>query len=88
MSPFHRKDGTFSLTKMGVVAGIAASIATCILAAPIAFNGIKTAVAPWTSLPEKVDELQKDVSDIKEVVTYTHSTNAPGYHPYRNTNQE
>lgn len=64
----HKHNGQWSLGKIGILAGILASIATCILALPIAVDYCKSAIAPWTSLPAKVDALQNDVTDIKKII--------------------
>ena len=59
-------NGKWSLVKLGLVFGILASIATCVLAMPIAIDYCRTAIAPWTSLPANLAALTVDVRQIKK----------------------
>ena len=64
----HNRQGKISLGKIGIIFGILASCATIVLALPTAMDYLHAAVAPWTSLPVKLDEIQKDVADIKRIL--------------------
>ena len=58
-------DGKWSLGKIGILAGILASVATCVIALPIVVDYTGKAIAPWTELPRHVDEIQKSVDEIR-----------------------
>jgi len=83
MSPFRRNDGSTSPTRIVMFATVVMAITGVIAVVPILATGLKTAVSPWTSLPDKVEKLQKDVTEIKMAVGVSVSektTNAPGYY--------
>jgi len=60
-----RKDGTWSAARITAVCAILASLATVVSAMPIAIGYCKAALAPWTSLPDKVEAIQQSVSKIE-----------------------
>jgi hypothetical protein len=64
-----KRNGKWSLVKIGVLSGIFGSVAACFIAAPIAIGYCKTAISPWTTLPDKVSAMSQDIADIKKAVT-------------------
>jgi hypothetical protein len=60
----HKKE--WSMAKIAVAAGIAASLATCVLAMPTAMGYVRAVISPWTTLPDKVDQMQRDITQIKK----------------------
>lgn len=73
-----KHNGKWSLGKMTMLTGIAASIATCIIALPTATDYCKKALAPWTVIPSTLSSMQTDIKEIKQrlmLVDLTLSTN-------------
>jgi hypothetical protein len=61
-----KTDGSFSLPKIALLAGVLASIATCVIALPIAVDYTDKAVAPWTDVPRQLQDIQKSIDEIKQ----------------------
>ncbi len=58
-------DGRWSAKKITALCTIIAALATAVSAAPTFFSYCRAAIAPWTSLPDKVEAIQESVAKIE-----------------------
>jgi hypothetical protein len=61
-----RKDGSLNMTSIAAWLAVLSSVAICIDATPTLWSGVCKGVAPWTSLPAKVDAMKADLELIKD----------------------
>lgn len=83
-----RKDGTWSAKRITALCAILASLATVVTAMPTAIGYCKTAISPWTSLPDKVEQIQEAVAKIEfklDIKNNVYTTNkSMAYEPTNN----
>jgi len=60
-----RKDGTISVKRVTALFTVLGGIATVVIAMPIFIGYCKAAISPWTTLPDKIDSMQKDIYKIE-----------------------
>lgn len=65
MTALKRKDGSWNAGKITLVCTLLLTAATCVIALPVALDYCHKAAAPWTTLPEKIDAMKRDLDEIK-----------------------
>ena len=60
-----RKDGKWSAAKITLLCTILGTIAACAMAIQPAIDACSKAIAPWTSVPAKLEAMSADIKEIK-----------------------